>query len=102
MNQIGNLGFRYDATHTRTGQIELDRPHSRMKSKNLQKPKIYRSREIDFLYLHNHYRVLTFWEKVSKLIQYFGNVQKKNSIYYCTDYVERTYLSFREKVTQKS
>lgn len=70
MNQIGNLGFRYDATHTRTGQIELDRPHSRMKSKNLQKPKIYRSREIDFLYLHNHYRVPTLWEKVSKLISF--------------------------------
>jgi hypothetical protein len=68
INQIANLGFRDDATHTKTGQIGLDRPDSRMKFENHRKPKIYRSREIDFLYLRNHYRVLTFWEKVSKII----------------------------------
>ena len=70
VNQIGNLGFRADATHTRTGQTSLNGPNSGIKFENPQKLKIYRSREIDFLYLRKHYRVPTFWEKVSKFISF--------------------------------
>lgn len=69
-NQISNLGFRDDATHTRTGQIFLDRPTSGIKFENDHKLKIHKSREIDFLYLHKHYRVPTFWEKIKKIVSF--------------------------------
>lgn len=68
VNQITNLGFRDDATHTRTGQNLLNRVKESVKIEEHQKLKIYRSREIDFLYLRKHYHVPTFWEKVLNLI----------------------------------
>ncbi len=63
-NQIGNLGFRDDATHTTSGQspyLDASSPTEKWMTLNSE---IKASRKIDFLYLHNHYQIPTLKEKI--------------------------------------
>jgi hypothetical protein len=68
INQIGNLGFRGDATHTNSGQAPSLDTSSLTKTLALSKFVIKASRRMDFLYLHSHYQIPTLRQKIADLI----------------------------------
>ncbi len=68
MNQIGNLGFRDDATHTKSEQREpmnLDQVSHTPKD---LKSEIYASNRINRLYLKSHYRVPTITQRLFQVV----------------------------------
>lgn len=58
-NQITNMGFRSDATHTKSAQDALEIIESKSKLQRDCMPKILHSKRIDRLYLTKHYKVPT-------------------------------------------
>ncbi len=67
-NQVGNLGFRADATHTKSEQYQyMDFDPIIHSSKEL-KFKISTSKMIDDIYLHTHYRVPTFTQRILEVV----------------------------------
>jgi hypothetical protein len=67
-NQVGNLGFRADATHTKSDKHQhLDFDSVVHHSKDL-KSEISASRAIDNVYLRIHYRVPSFTQRVFEVI----------------------------------
>jgi hypothetical protein len=67
-NQIGNLGFRADATHTKSNQPQYAELDSNEYTSDKLKFEITTSREIDYLYLHNHYRVPTLIQRIYAIL----------------------------------
>ena len=65
VNQIGNLGFRYDATHTTSGPSHALNFTSTTKSSKILKIDIQTSRRIDAVYLQEHYQVPTILQRVN-------------------------------------
>lgn len=68
MNQIGNLGFRDDATHTKSEQRDLmDLDKVSHTPENL-KSGIYTSNRINRVYLNFHYRVPTIAQRLIQVV----------------------------------
>lgn len=68
VNQIGNLGFRDDATHTNSGAgrfFELLHP---TKSPSIIELDIRTARRFDSLYLHEHYQIPTILQRVLRMV----------------------------------
>ena len=68
VNQIGNLGFRDDATHTNSGANRSFEFSHAAKAQKILKLDIQNARKFDSLYLHEHYLIPTILERVLRLV----------------------------------